>query len=80
MHPHISEVSVRISRMKTSGNRNRYEVKASILSPEERFAAKADGWDILTVFDELCRRIDRSLSRSKHEPRRVRARRTSPGF
>ncbi|MBS7619765.1 CBS domain-containing protein [Candidatus Bathyarchaeota archaeon] len=79
MHPHIHEVSIKISKMKTSGNRNRYEIIANIISPQERFMAKADGWNLLIVFDELCRRIDRVLSRSKHEPKRVRARRTSPG-
>mgnify|MGYP005831052833 CR=1 FL=1 len=79
MHPHIQEVSIRINKLKTGGKRNRYEIMASIFSPQERFTVKADGWDILSVFDELCRRIDRVLSNLKHEPQRIRARRTSPG-
>jgi CBS domain-containing protein/ribosome-associated translation inhibitor RaiA len=78
MHPHINEVSIRVKRSAEEGNRKRYEVKARVLSPTEQFTAEAVDWDLMTAFDKLCDRIDRVLSDVKHEPRKIRARRTSP--
>ncbi len=78
IHPHISGVSIRVKRFKMEGSRNRYELKARILSPTEQFSAEASDWDLLAAFDELCDRIYRILSGAKHEPQRPRARRTSP--
>jgi CBS domain-containing protein/ribosome-associated translation inhibitor RaiA len=78
MHPHIQEVQVKIDRSHTQGKRPRYEATARVLSPEEQFIAEAAGWDLLTVFESLCERLDRELMGAKHEPKKIRARRTSP--
>lgn len=75
IHPHIEEVSVRIKRSKTRGNKIRYEITARALSPEEQFIAEANGWELLEVFDELCDTLDKTLRRSKHKPERNKRRR-----
>lgn len=75
MHPHITEVSVRIKRQQKRGERTRYEITARAMSAEEQFIAEADGWEILQVFDELCETLDKALRKSKHEPERVPMRR-----
>lgn len=80
MHPHINEVSIRVRRFEEEGGRRRYELKARILSPEEQLNAEAVDWDLMTAFDKLCDRIDRMLSDLKHEPHRIRARRTTPSL
>lgn len=80
MHPHINEISIRVRRFKEEGSRRRYELKARILSPTEQYNAEAVDWNLMTAFDKLCDRIDRLLSGFKHEPRRIRARRTTPSL
>ncbi|MFQ6053047.1 MAG: HPF/RaiA family ribosome-associated protein [Candidatus Bathyarchaeia archaeon] len=77
LHPHITEVSVRVKRQKTRGERARYEATARVMSAEEQVLAEAEGWDLLQVFDELCETLDKALRKSKHEPRRIRSRRRS---
>ncbi len=69
MHPHITEVAVRIKRTRAEGNRSLYETTARVLSPTEQFIAKTDGWDLMAVFDELCDNLDRTLKEEKHTPR-----------
>jgi len=75
IHPHIEEVSVRIKRSQTHGNKIRYEITARVLCPEEQFIAEANGWELLEVFDELCGTLDKTLRKSKHKPERNKRRR-----
>lgn len=75
--PDITEVSIRIKRSQTQGNRTRYELTARALSPDGQINAESDGWDLLQVFDELCETLGKALRRSKPEtPRRTRRRRS----
>lgn len=76
MHPHIEEVSIRIERIKEPGQRTRFTVNGRVYAPGEAYNAKAEGWDIMDVFDRLCERLDRVLSGAKHE-RVKRTRRTA---
>jgi len=77
MHPHITEVSVRIKRQQKGGERTRYQMTARAMGAEGQFIAEEEGWDLLQVFDELCDTLGKALRRSKHVPERTRSRRRS---
>jgi CBS domain-containing protein len=70
IHPHISEISVRIKTDRKSGNRSRHEVNVNVYSmaTEERFSIRKEGWDLVKVFDEINEPLDRALTESKHIP------------
>ena len=80
IHPHIEEVRINIKRSKTYGVKTRYEMTARALSAREEYKAEATGWDLLTAFKHLCERLEKEFDRTKHEPEKVRARRTNPGL
>ncbi len=65
--PDITEVSVRIKRSQTKGERTRYELTARALSPDAQIHAEARGWDLLRAFDELCDTLGKAILRSKPE-------------
>ncbi|MBC8498744.1 CBS domain-containing protein [Candidatus Bathyarchaeota archaeon] len=65
--PDINEVSIRIKVSQTQGLRNRYELTARALSPSGQVNAKAEGWDLLEVFDELCTTLEKAIRRTKAE-------------
>jgi len=69
IHPHLSEISIRISATRERGNRSRYEVTANVYSKatEEQFDIGKSGWDLMKVFDEISDTLDRLLRDSKHE-------------
>lgn len=73
-HPGIREVSVRVKRGGERCGRTRYEVKARVVGLSESLMAEASGWDLLTVFDELAEKLDRTLRRAKPESERRRRR------
>jgi ribosome-associated translation inhibitor RaiA len=70
IHPHLSEISVRIKTDRKSGNRSRHEVNVNVYSKatEERFSIRKEGWDLVKVFDEINEPLDRALTESKHAP------------
>jgi CBS domain-containing protein/ribosome-associated translation inhibitor RaiA len=75
--PDITEVSVMIKSSQTRGNRTRYELTGRALTREGQINAKAGGWDLLRVFDELCDTLDKAIRRTKPEtPGRLRRRRS----
>jgi predicted transcriptional regulator len=71
MHPHITEVSVRIKRQQQRGNRVRYQMTARALSAVDQFIVTTEGWNLLETFDELCQRLGNSLTKTKHLPKRT---------
>jgi CBS domain-containing protein/ribosome-associated translation inhibitor RaiA len=74
--PDINEVSIMIKASQTRGLRTRYELTARALSPSGQVNAKADSWDLLEAFDELCATLERAIGRTKPEtPGRTRRRR-----
>ena len=75
--PDITEVSVRIKKGKSQGNRTRYEITGRALSSDGQLNTTANGWDLLTVFDELCVALGKTISRTKPERKpRIRRRRS----
>lgn len=69
IHPHLSEISIRIKATRQRGKRSRYEVTANVYSTatDEQFDVRKDGWDLMRVFDEISDALDRLLRDSKHE-------------
>ena len=65
--PDINEGSIRIKGSQTRGQRNRYELTARALSPSGQVNAKAEGWDLLDVFDELCTTLENAIGRTTPE-------------
>jgi len=63
--PDITEVSVNIKTSQTRGERTRYELTGRALTQDGQINAKAGGWDLLGVFDELCDALEKVLRRSK---------------
>jgi len=63
--PDITEVSIMIKTSQTRGERTRYELTGRALTPDEQINARAKGWDLLSVFDELCDALEKVLRRSK---------------
>ncbi|UCH57563.1 MAG: CBS domain-containing protein [Candidatus Bathyarchaeota archaeon] len=74
--PDITEVSVRIKRSQSKGERTRYHLKGRALSADGQINAEAEGWDLLQVFDELIETLGKALRRSKPEAPRTRRRRS----
>ena len=74
--PDITEVSIRIKKGQTQGNRTRYEITGRALSPNGQINATAYGWDLIAVFDELCSALGKAISRTKpmRKPRTRRSR------
>ena len=79
LRPDIGEVSVNVKSSQTQGERTRYELTGRALTQEGQINARAEGWDLLAVFDELCDTLGKAIRRSKPEPpgrtRRRRSRR-----
>lgn len=73
MHPHISEVRVDVEKQRDRGTRTLYNARANIYSrvPTEAIHVRAEGWDLLQVFDELTDALNKQFRETKHEPRRV---------
>ena len=79
--PDITEVSVRIKSGQSRGTRTRYEVTARALTSDGQINAKAEGWDLTAVFDEVGSTLGKAIQRTKPErsPRsRRRGRRSRP--
>ncbi len=73
IHPHISEVRVDVEKQRDRGTRTLYSVRANIFSrvPAEAIHVRAEGWDLLQVFDGLTDALNKRFRETKHEPRRV---------
>jgi CBS domain-containing protein len=65
--PDITEVSVMIKTSQTGGSRTRYELTGRALTRDRQINAKAGGWELLRVFDELCDTLDKAIGRTKPE-------------
>jgi CBS domain-containing protein/ribosome-associated translation inhibitor RaiA len=75
--PDITEVSMRIKRSQSRGNRTRYELIARALSATGQINAEAKGWGLIEVFDEVCDTLGKAIQRSKPTtPGRTRMRRS----
>ncbi len=61
MHPDLQEIAVHGKVSSVTGERKRFTVKARAYAPSSVMAVTAEGWSLLTVFDEICEKLDRRL-------------------
>jgi CBS domain-containing protein/ribosome-associated translation inhibitor RaiA len=73
--PDITEVSIRIKRAQTKGEKTRFELTARALSPNDQIIANVEGWDLLDTFDELTSTLGKAIRKTKYELPRKRRRR-----
>ena len=73
IHPHLAEISIHIQTSNIEGNRSRYEITTNVITKatNERFAFKNEGWDIINIFDKVSETLDRMMTESKHQPRKL---------
>lgn len=70
IHEGITEVSVRIKKQSTQGERARYKLNARVMGPNVGFNAENEGWGLMETFDGLCDALDNTLRRAKKEPQK----------
>ena len=70
IHDGITEVSVRIKKQSTRGERMRYRLNARVMGPNVGFNAENEGWGLMETFDGLCDALDNTLRRAKKEPQK----------
>ncbi len=70
IHEGITEVSVRIKKQSTRGERVRYSLNARVMGPNVSFNAENEGWGLMETFDGLCDALDETLRRAKKEPQK----------
>jgi acetoin utilization protein AcuB len=70
IHEGITEVSVKIKKQSTQGERARYRLNARVMGPNVGFNAENEGWGLMETFDGLCDALDNTLRRAKKEPQK----------
>lgn len=70
IHPHISEIRIRIKKQRTQGERSYYKINAKAIDPNIQFNTSHEGWGLMETFDGLCDTLDNSLKRAKKRPQK----------
>ena len=73
----ITEVSVRIKRQRTSGERIRYKITARAMGPKDSYNVENEDWGLMETFDGLTDQLSKTMRRAKapHQKGRRRGRR-----
>lgn len=73
----ITEVSVRVKKQRSSGERTRYKITARALGPTDSFNADNEDWGLMETFDGLTDQLAKTMRRAKngHQKGRRRGRR-----
>lgn len=73
----ITEVSVRIKRQRTSGERIRYKITARAMGPTDSFNVENNDWGLMETFDGLTDQLSKTMRRAKapHQKGKRRGRR-----
>ncbi len=73
----ITEVSVRIKRQQTSGERIRYSITARAMGPTDSYNVENEDWGLMETFDGLTDQLSKIMRRAKapHQKGRRRGRR-----
>ena len=66
----IIEAKIDVKSQNTEGSRTHYDVTATIKTSKNQLVYTDSDWDILKIADELCRKLERELS--KHDDKRQR--------
>jgi ribosome-associated translation inhibitor RaiA len=68
--PKIIEAKIAVESQNPEGTRTHYEVRAIVTTAKNQLVYTESGWDILKIADELCRKLEKELS--KHDNNRQR--------
>lgn len=68
--PDITEAKITIETQNTEGTRTHYYATATVTTPKHTLVYTDDGWDILKIADELCRKLEGEMP--KHDDKRQR--------
>ena len=73
----ITEVSVRIKRQRTSGERIRYKITVRAMGPKDSYNVENEDWGLMETFDGLTDQLSKTMRRAKvpHQKGRRRGRR-----
>jgi ribosome-associated translation inhibitor RaiA len=73
----ITEVSIRIKKQQTSGERIRYKITARAMGPKNSFNVENEDWGLMETFDGLTDQLSKTMRRAKapHQKGRRRGRR-----
>jgi CBS domain-containing protein/ribosome-associated translation inhibitor RaiA len=73
----ITEVSVRIKRQRTSGERIRYKITARVMGPIDSYNVENEDWGLMETFDGLTDQLSKTMRRAKttHQKGKRRGRR-----
>ena len=66
----IIEAKIDVKSQNAEGSRTHYDVTATIKTSKNQLVYTESDWDILKIADELCRKLERELS--KHDDKRQR--------
>jgi len=67
---HIIEAKITVETQNSEGSRTHYEVTAIVKTSKNQLVYTDEGWDILKIADELCRKLEGELP--KHDDKRQR--------
>lgn len=68
--PNILEAKISVETQNTEGTRTHYDVTATVRTSKDVLIYTDDGWDILKIADELCKKLEGELP--KHDDKRQR--------
>ena len=68
--PNIIEAKIAVETQNTEGSRTHYEVRSTVTTSKHPLVYTDEGWDILKIADELCRKLEGELP--KHDDNRQR--------
>jgi len=73
----ITEVSIRIKRQRTSGERVRYSITARAMGPTDSYNVENEDWGLMETFDGLTDQLSKTMRRAKapHQKGKRRGRR-----
>ena len=66
----IIEAKISVKSQNPEGSRTHYDVTATVKASKNQLVYTESGWDILKICDELCKKLERELS--KHDDKRQR--------
>ncbi|ABX12571.1 HPF/RaiA family ribosome-associated protein [Nitrosopumilus maritimus] len=68
--PDVIEAKIDVKTQNIEGARTHYDVTATIKASKNHLVYTESDWDIIKIADELCRKLERELS--KHDDKRQR--------
>ena len=61
----ITEVSIRIKKQRTSGERTMYKITARALGPKDSFNAEKEDWGLMETMDGVIVQLAKTMRRAK---------------